>query len=126
MSIRTVEIMLATDADGACTAYSPQPIHGKVHQVNYLKVDFADGSTMTLTDEAHGTAIWSEASVNASATRCPRQATHSTAGAAALYAAGGAAVNDYIWVDGRLKVVVSSGGATKTGKLFVTVEELRG
>jgi hypothetical protein len=57
--------------------------------MRYVKTDFADGSSFTITSEATGETIWSESSVNASATRAPRQATHSTAGVASLYAASG-------------------------------------
>ena len=84
---------------------------------------FDDGSTITLTAEATGETIWTEANVNASATRAPRQATHSTAGAAALYAAGGAAVADKIALaNDRVKIVIAAGGNAKSGTFFITLE----
>lgn len=115
-------VAVTTAADGSATAYSPV-VTGKLSQIRYVKTDFADGSTFTITSEATGETLWSESAVNASATRAPRQATHSTAGAAALYAAGGAAVNDKIALaNDRIKIVIASGGATKTGTFHFILE----
>lgn len=112
-------VTVTTDASGDATGYS-ETVTGRILSVRYVKTDFANGSTITLTSEATGETIWTEANVNASATRAPRQATHSTAGAAALFAAGGAAVNDHIALAAdRVKVVVSSGGDTKTGAFHI-------
>jgi len=75
-----------------------------------------------VTGETTGLAIWAELNVNASATRAPRQPTHSTAGAAALYAGSGTAVLDYVAVaQERIKVVVADGGNAKTGTVHITV-----
>jgi hypothetical protein len=113
---------MVTAADGSFTGYTSKPVTGKIIAVVYTKTDFADGSTMTLTGEESGMAIWAESNVNASAVRAPRQATHSTVGAAALYAVGGAAVLDEIVVaNERLKIVVASGGNVKSGTLNVIV-----
>lgn len=110
-----VAVTVTTAADGSATAYSDVLV-GKLSQIRYVKTDFADGSTFTITAEATGETLWTETAVNASATRAPRQATHSTAGVAALYAAGGAAVNDKIALaNDRIKIVIASGGDTKTG-----------
>ena len=115
-------VVVVTAADGSATAYSGT-VTGKVVSVRYAKTDFADGSTFTLTSEATGETIWSEAAVNASATRAPRQATHSTAGAAALYAAGGTAVNDQIALaNDRVKIVIAAGGSVKTGTFHIILE----
>jgi hypothetical protein len=122
MYAKRYTIAMAVDASGDFTGYSSEPVTGKIIAILYTKVDFANGSTMTLTGEESGTAIWSEAAVNASAVRAPRQAIHSTVGVAALYAAGGAAVLDSIVIaNERLKIVVASGGVSKTGTLTVIV-----
>lgn len=113
---RRLSVTVTTAADGSATAYSEHVDYGLLSQIRYVKTDFADGSTFTITSEATGETLWNETGVNASATRAPRQATHSTAGAAALYAAGGAAVNDKIALaNDRIKIVISGGGDTKTG-----------
>lgn len=113
---------VTTAADGSATAYS-DVLTGKLSQIRYVKTDFADGSTFTITSEATGETLWGESNVNASATRAPRQATHSTAGAAALYAAGGAAVNDKIALaNDRVKIVIASGGNVKSGVFHIVME----
>lgn len=112
-------IALTTDGTGAATGYSPV-VTGVVSQIRYVKADFENGVDFTVTAEATGETIWAETDVNASATRAPRQATHSTAGAAALYADAGEAVLAPIAVArDRIKVVVASGGAAKTGTVHV-------
>ena len=118
---KRVTILVTTDGLGAGTGYS-EVVSGEIATVRYVKTDFDNGSTITVSLETTGETVWSEAAVNASATRAPRQATHSIAGAAALYAGSGAAVNDrIIAVKERIKVVVASGGATKTGTFYVTL-----
>lgn len=116
-------IDVVTAADGSFTGYTAEPVRGEVLAIAYVKPGsngFADGVSVALTSEETGQAIWSEAAVNASATRAPRQATHATSGAAALYAAGGAAVLDRIPVaNERLKLVIASGGNAKAGKFIV-------
>lgn len=113
---RRITVPVTTASDGSATVYSDQIDYGRLSQIRYVKTDFADGSSFTITAEATGETLWSESAVNASATRAPRQPTHSTAGAAALYAAGGAAVNDKIAiVNDRIKVVIASGGDAKSG-----------
>lgn len=115
-------IAVTTNGSGAATEYSGV-VSGWLSAIRYVKTDFDDGSTITITAEATGETLWTEAAVNASATRAPRQATHSTAGAAALYAAGGTAVNDRILlVADRVKVTIASGGATKTGTFHVMID----
>jgi hypothetical protein len=114
-------VTITTDAEGAGTGYSPV-VTGRVLQVRYEKVDFANGVDFTLTAEATGETIWAEENVNASATRAPRQATHGTDGAAALYAAAGQAVRDYIVLaNDRVKIVVAQGGNAKSGTFHVLI-----
>ena len=113
---RRLTVAVTTASDGSATVYSDPIDYGLLSQVRYVKTDFADGSTFTITAEATGETLWSESAVNASATRAPRQATHSTAGVASLYAGGGTAVQDKIAIArDRIKIVIASGGATKTG-----------
>jgi hypothetical protein len=122
MTIRRFVVPIAVDADGDAEVYSPV-LSGKIVSLRYLKTDFADGVDFVVTTEDSGETVWSEENVNASATRHPRAATHSTAGAAALYAAGGTAVNDKIAVSQeRIKIVVANGGVSKTGALHITID----
>lgn len=121
--IQRLTVAVTTAADGSATAYTDGPVTGKISQVRYAKTDFADGVDFTITSEATSETIWAESDVNASATRAPRQATHSTAGVAALYAGGGSAVLAPIAVaNDRIKIVIAAGGDTKTGTFHVMVE----
>lgn len=116
------EVAVTTAADGSATAYSSTAT-GQISAIRYVKTDFADGSTFTITAEASGETIWAETAVNASATRAPRQATHSTAGVAALYAGGGSAVLDKIALaNDRVKIVIASGGNVKSGTFHIVME----
>lgn len=121
MHVERHVVALTTDADGNATGYTGV-VTGQLRAIRYVKTDFENGVTFAITAEATGETLWSEAAVNASATRAPRQATHSTAGAAALYAAGGAAVLDLIALaNDRVKIVVSSGGNAKSGTFHVVI-----
>lgn len=120
--MRRYKVPITTAADGSATAYTPR-FAGKIHSIQYVKTDFSNGVGFTVTAEATGESIWAEAAVNASAVRYPRAPTHSQAGAAALYAAGGAAVNDKIALaNDRVKIVVAAGGNVKSGSIHVLVD----
>lgn len=121
--IRKFQVDITTAADGSATAYSPY-LSGYLHQIQYVKTDFADGVDFTITAEATGETLWTESNVNAAVIKAPRQATHSTAGVAALYAAGGTAVNDRIALSrDRVKIAIASGGDTKTGSFTILVDD---
>lgn len=121
--MRRYTVTVTTAADGSATAYSPARISGKIHQIEYVKTDFANGVDFTITGEATGVNIWTQSDVNASAVVAPRQATHSTAGVASLFAAGGTAVQDKVALgNDRVKIVIAQGGATKTGTFHILVD----
>lgn len=123
---RRYTVTITTDTSGAATDYLPatgEPaISGLISQIRYVKDDYASGVDFTITAEATGETIWAQENVNASATVAPRQATHSTAGVASLYAAAGEPVEDKIALAGdRIKFVVASGGSEKGGTFHVIV-----
>ena len=112
-------VSLTTDGSGDATGYTPG-VTGRIINVIYDKTDFADGVDFDVTLEGTGQTVWDEDDVNASKTVSPRQATHDTAGAASLFAAAGEPVEDCIVAaHDRVKIVVSSGGDTKTGSFTV-------
>ena len=122
MTIRRFVVPVTVDESGDAEVFSPV-LSGKIVSIRYVKTDYADGVDFAITSEATGAAIWTEDDVNASATRHPRAATHSTAGAASLYAAGGTAVNDMIALSqDRLKIVISDGGEETTGTFHITID----
>lgn len=115
-------VAVTTIADGSATAYSPV-VTGKISQIRYVKTDFTDGVDFTITAEATGETIWTDTNINASETVAPRQPTHDTAGAAALYAAAGSAVLDKISLaNDRVKIVIAAGGSTKTGTFHIILD----
>lgn len=121
--IRRFVVPVTTDGSGDATAYSPC-LSGYIHQIQYVKTDFADGVDFTITGETTGQTIWTQSDVNAAVVKAPRQATHSTAGVAALYASGGTAVNDRVALGReRVKIVIAQGGASKSGAFHITVDD---
>ena len=123
MAIRKFTVSLTTDASGDVTAYTPY-LSGLVQQVIYTKTDFADGVDFTITVEGTGETVWTESNVNAAVAKLPRAATHSTAGVALLYAAGGAAVANQIAIGrDRIKCVIAQGGNAKTGTLTFLIND---
>lgn len=122
MTVRRFVVPATTNASGDATVYSPK-LSGLLHSISYVKTDFDNGVGFTITSETAAENLWVEAAVNAAATRYPRAATHSTAGVASLYAAGGTAVQSRIALAGdRVKIVVASGGDTKSGAFHILVD----
>lgn len=118
-------ISITTAADGSATVYSA-PFVGLLHALVYLPgaSGLDTGADLTITDEATGHALVTVTNGGTSTVVImPRGATASTANAASLYAAGGAAVNDRLPVVGRVKIVVASGGNAKSGAIVVVWEE---
>lgn len=121
---KRLAVVVTTAADGSATAYSDPIDYGLLSQIRYVKTDFTDGSTFTITSEATGETLWTETAVNASATRAPRQPMHGNEdGAVARYAAAGTFVRDKIAiVNDRIKIVIANGGNAKSGAFhFVLV-----
>ena len=120
--MKRYKVTVTTASDGTATAYTPR-LSGKIHQIEYVKTDYANGVDFTITGEATGVGLWTESDVNASAVRAPRMATHSQVGAASLYASGGTAVQDRVALaNDRVKIVLAQGGATKSGVFHVLVD----
>lgn len=121
--MRRYKVTLTTAADGTVTGYTPR-VAGKIQSIHYVKTDYAAGVDFTITAEATGETIWTEADVNASKVCYPRAATHSTAGVAALYAAGGVAVLDEVaMASDRVKIAIAQGGNAKVGTFHVLVSD---
>lgn len=114
-------VTITTDASGDFTGYTPI-VNGLVHAVRFIDTDLDDTADITVTCGGSGMAIVTLTNQAATGSFQPAGATHSTAGAAALYAAGGTAVTAPVPVaDEAIKVVVAQGGNAKTGTLHVYV-----
>lgn len=123
--MRRHTLTVLTAADGTVTALSPR-LTGKIHQIEYVKPGsggYDNGVGFTITGQATGINIWTEAAVNASAVRAPRMPTHSQAGAALLYAAGGTAqVTPIGLANDKVQIVLAAGGNAKTGTFHILVD----
>jgi hypothetical protein len=123
MGIRRYSVPVTTAADGTATAFSPW-LSGYIQSIQYVKNNFTDGVDFTITADQTGETIWTEANVNASVVKAPRQATHTTAGVAAVYAAGGTAINERIALGrDRVKIVLAQGGNATTGTFIIVVDD---
>lgn len=122
--MRHYKVTVTTDGSGNAVAFSPR-IAGEIHSVQYVKDGsngYVNGVDFTITAETTGENIWTQADVNGSAVVYPRAPTHSQAGAAALYAAGGTAVMARVGVAGdRVKIALAQGGAAKVGVFHILV-----
>lgn len=122
MTLRRFVIPVTVNSSGDATVYSPI-LSGRLISMRYVKNNFTDGVDFTITAEGSGETLWTESNVNASASRYPRGATASTAGAASLYAGGGTAVNNKIGIaSDRVKIVVASGGNATAGTFHIIVD----
>ena len=111
-----------TDSGGDATALTPA-ITGRLVAAAYIKTDYADGSTFTITGGSTSQSLWTESDVDASARRYPRRPTQSDVGVASLYAAAGEPVESRAALfDEKISVVISDGGDTKTGEFRFLVE----
>lgn len=126
--MKRFKVTVTTAADGTAVAYSPR-FSGEIHQIEYVKDTasaganaFANGVDFVVSGEATGISLWSQNDVNASAVVAPRQPTHSQAGAASLYAAGGTAVQARIGMaNDRVKIAIAQGGNAKVGAFHILV-----
>lgn len=123
MALRRFVIPITVDENGDAEAYSPV-LSGKLVSIRYVKDDFAgDDLAFVITSEANGETLWAEEDVTASATRHPRAATHTTAGAAALYADAGQPVLDKIALSqDRVKFAIAGAGDETSGTFHVTID----
>jgi hypothetical protein len=109
-------VTIATDENGDGTGYIEVP-HGAIHSIQYTKVDYADGVDFAITLEATGESLWTDTNVNASEKVYPLVAANLGADGAAssLTEVPIVAAND------RIKIVVGSGGDTKSGTFTVII-----
>ncbi len=118
-------VTVITDSNGDATAFTPGSVlSGRFSAMSYVKDDYDDGSTFTITTDTTLQPILTETAINASAVRAPRQATHGVTGTASTYDdVGSNPVEDHIVLAGeRIKIVISNGGSVKSGTFHFIVE----
>lgn len=117
-----IAVTLPTNASGAATAYTCI-VAGKIHSIQYVKTDYADGVDFTITGETTGQQIWVEANVNVAKTVGPSIPTHDEIGVASLYAGSGEPVERPIAIaQERIKIVIAAGGDTKVGVFHILID----
>ena len=123
--VQVHSVNVTTNAGGVGIGYTPV-VTGAVSTVIYKAAAVApyeNTANFSIRTETTNEAVWVESLVAASKTVAPRQATHTTAGVAALYAGSGVAVLDKIKVaHDRVAINVSGAGNTTTGQFFVVIE----
>lgn len=113
---QSVSVTVATIADGSGTDYTIN-IRGKIIAVKYTKVDYADTVDFTITTETSLRDIWVDTNITATETVVPKELNDGTTGADLT------GVYDHIRVfNERVKIVIASGGDTKTGMFTVFYE----
>lgn len=108
------KVTLTTDVSGDAIGYT-KVVNGRVAGIQYVKDDFDAGVDFTITSEATGRNIWTEADVNASVDKMPRGRVHNTDGTDSAF-------DDHIALaEDRVKIVIANGGDTKSGTFHVTI-----
>jgi len=123
--MKRFKVNVTTAADGSATAYTPR-LAGKLFAVHYVphgSTPFENTVDVTITSEATGQSLVARTNVSAAFIANPRVATADAAGTAALFAAGGTAVQDKIALaSDRIKIVLAQGGNAKVGTFHFLVE----
>lgn len=126
MTIRRHVVDVVTDEYGDAEVFSPR-LSGKLISIRYAaaagEAAFDQYVDFALTAENTGETIWSEESVDASASRYPRAAAHTTAGAAATYDGSNATLAEISLSQDRVKIVVADGGDAKSGTFHLTMSD---
>lgn len=120
-----VKLTGTTDASGDLTVTSEASYNGLLHSVQWIDGDLADGVdavlSVTNTDAGVDFTVLTLTNANADAMYHPRHQIDTEAGAGVTYD-GTNEVYEMVPVVGKLKLVVSSGGDTKTGGVVVYLE----
>lgn len=118
-------VAVTTDGSGNATVYSP-PTFGTIAAIRYVpdgSTPLASASTLAITDNGTGLQVLSISTLGlASRDFWPRAFTMGTTGTVALYAAGGLNVLDLVPIAGAVKIVIASGGATRSGTFYIYVQ----
>lgn len=122
---RKFTVVATSDGSSVGTHYTPY-VDGYIESIQYVKADsggYTNGVDFTITVDATGENVWTDTNIDASETVRPRAPTCTTAGVAATYD-GTAVVNDRIALGrDRVKIVLASAGASKTGTFVITISD---
>jgi len=124
--MKRAHVTIITDVHGDGIGYVNAPGglgNGHFWAIRYVKNDYDDGVGIVVTGETSELEILTLANMNATVTKYPRAAAHKVAdGSGALYVGQDQPVKVLIpVVNERVKIVVSSGGETKSGLFYVWI-----
>lgn len=122
--IEAIKLTGTTDGSGDLTVTATRPVAGLLHSVQWIDGDLADGVdavlSVTNTDAAVDFTLLTLTDANNDAMYHPRHKIDDEAGADVTYD-GTNEVYCMVPVVGTLQLVVSSGGASKTGGAVVYI-----
>lgn len=118
---RRERVTVTTNGSGAATAYT-NAVNGLLKQIIYTKTDFADGVDFTITTETTAQNLWVDTNINASEKVAPREAAHDTTGAGVTFDGTNEIYCEIPIASERIKIVIASGGDTKTGTFDFILE----
>jgi len=123
--IRHIKLYGTTDSSGNLTVTAGFPVEGLLHAVEWIDGDFADGVDAVLSidrdDDAADVTLLTLSDANDDAIYYPLYQACNNLGAA-LETTGGEEVFIPAFINGKLKLVVSNGGDTKSGGCIVYFE----
>jgi hypothetical protein len=125
MALRWIKLTGTTATGGGLTVTAVSRCAGKLHAVEWIDGDFADGVDAVLSvvrdDTAADYTLLTLTNADNDAVYYPRVIIHSEAGAALTGTSGGDRAQPII--NGILKLAVTSGGDAKTGGCIVYYED---
>jgi len=121
--VKRETVLFTTASDGSATAQSGALL-GKLYCVEYVPGDVATGATLTITAEAESSLpLLTRANAGTTAwRRYPRENAHDIANGDALPAVSAEGLVRPM-INGNIKVIVSSGGSVKSGRVIFHVDE---
>jgi len=124
--IRSIKLYGTTDASGDLTVTAANKVTGELIAIHWIDGDLADGVDAVLSDSRDGdeadVTLLTLTDANSDAMYYPRTPAQDNAGADVTYDGTNEIYTEQI-VNGKPKLVVSSGGNAKTGGCIVFVKE---
>lgn len=124
--MKLLRIELTTDGSGACTAYGSRSIIGEICAIDYLPGTIDTGATVSVYDEPSGgfthTLLVKATAGTSNARFYPRELVHKAEDGAALTGTAGGDRTEPV-ANGKIKVVIASGGSTKAGTVIVYYDD---
>lgn len=119
--IDVIKVNLTADASGDAS-HTTVPFNGLLCAIYCLFGTAAAGTDTTIKTLDPDSNLLALTDSNTDAWYLPRENTHSTAGAARLYAAAGTNVADRIPIVGRIQVTIAQAGNGGTATFYIFVE----